>query len=44
MDEPVQPEAAEVVAHLVLRVVLAEQSGDVGAQALVGEAGDGVED
>ena len=44
MDEAVEPESSEVVAHLVLGVLVAEESGDVSAQALVGEAGDGVED
>ena len=44
LDQPVQPEAAEVVAHLALRVGLLEVSGDEWAKALVREAGDGTED
>src|SRR5512135_962424 len=43
LDEPVDAEPGEVVAHLVGGVGGAEQSGDVGAQAPVGEAGDGVD-
>ena len=39
-DEPVEPQAAEVVTHLALAVVLAEVSGDEPAEALVGETGD----
>ena len=39
-----EPEAAEVVAHLAGAVVLAEVSGDEPAKAFVGEAGDGTED
>lgn len=44
LDEPVQPQAAEVVAHLALRVGLLEVAGDEWAQALGREAGDGTED
>ena len=43
-DEAVEAEAAQVVGHLVGGVVLAEESGDEPAKALVGEAGDGVDD
>ena len=43
-DEAVEPEAAEVVAHLRRAVVAAEESGHLPAKALVGEAGDGVDD
>ena len=43
-DEAVEAEAAEVVAHLVGGVVGVEESGDEPAKALVGEAGDGVDD
>jgi len=44
LDEPVQAQAAQVVAHLALAVVLAEMSGDEPAKAFVGEAGDGLQD
>jgi hypothetical protein len=44
LDEPVQPEAAEVIAHLALGVWLVELSGDEWAKALVREAGDGTQD
>ena len=43
-DEAVQAEAAEVVGHLPGGVVHAEQSGDKAAKALIGEAGDGVDE
>jgi hypothetical protein len=41
-DQSVEAESAKVVAHLVGAVVGAEQSGHEPAKALVGEAGDGV--
>src|SRR4029077_18692255 len=41
-DQPVQPQATQVVGHLAAVVVGAEESGDEPAKALVGEAGDGV--
>ena len=41
MDEAGQAQAAQVVGHLAGAVVAAEQSGDQGAQALVGETGCG---
>ena len=41
--QSVEPEAAQVVGHLVGAVVLAEQSGDEPAKAVVGEAGDDVD-
>jgi len=44
LDEPVQAEPAQVVAHLAGRVVAAEESGDVPAKASVGQAGGGVDD
>jgi hypothetical protein len=44
LDESVQAQASEVVAHLALAVVLVEESGDEPAKAFVGEAGDGTED
>jgi hypothetical protein len=40
----VQPEATQVIGHLVHAVVRAEESGHQPAKALVGEAGDGVDD
>jgi hypothetical protein len=40
----VQAQAAEVVAHLTLAMRAAEVLGDELAQALVGEAGEGLED
>jgi hypothetical protein len=40
----VESEAPQAVAHLRRAVVLAEESGDMPANALVGEAGDGVDD
>jgi hypothetical protein len=40
-DEPGQAQPPEVVGHLAGVVVAAEQPGDHGAQALVGEAGRG---
>ena len=43
-DQTVEAEAAEVVAHLRGGVAGAEESGDLPAKALVGEAGDGVDD
>ena len=43
-DEAVESEAAQVVGHLVGGVVGVEESGDEPAKALVGEAGDGVDD
>jgi hypothetical protein len=43
LDEPVRPEAPEVVAHAAVAVGLAEVLRDERAQGLVGEAGDGVE-
>ena len=43
LDETVQPQPAEVLAHLALVVGLAEMLGDEPAQALVGEAGDGMQ-
>jgi hypothetical protein len=39
----VEAEAVEVVGHLIGGVVRAEQTGDEALQALVGEAGDGVD-
>ena len=44
LDEAVEAEAAQVVAHLRGAVVPAEESGHMPAKALVGEAGDGVDD
>ena len=44
VDEPVQAQATQVVAHLTAAVVVAEQTGDVPAKALVAEAGDGVDE
>jgi hypothetical protein len=41
VDEAGQAQAAQVVGHLAGAVVAAEQSGDQGAQALVGETGCG---
>ena len=41
VDEVVAAEAGEVVAGLVHAVAGAEESGHQGAQALVGDAGDG---
>jgi hypothetical protein len=43
LDEAVQAEPAEVVAHLVAGVGLAEQLAHLGTQAPVGEADDGVQ-
>ena len=43
-DEAMEAEAAQVVGHLVGGVGGAEQSGDEPAKALIGEAGDGVDD
>jgi hypothetical protein len=43
-DEPMQPEATQVIGHLVHAVVVAEESGHQPAKALVGKAGDGVDD
>jgi hypothetical protein len=44
LDEVVEAEAAQVVAHLRGAVVPAEESGDMPAKALVGEASDGVDE
>ena len=44
LDQTVEAEAAEVVAHLRRAVAVAEESGHLPAKALVGEAGDGVHD
>ena len=44
LDEAVESEASQVVAHLVGAVVRVEESGDEPAKAFVGEAGDGVDD
>ena len=44
LDQPVEAEAAQVIAHLRGAVVSAEESGDVPAKALVGDAGGGVDD
>ena len=44
LDQTVEAEAAEVVAHLRRAVAVAEESGHLPAKALVGEAGDGVDD
>jgi hypothetical protein len=43
LDQPVQAQAPQVVAHLVGAVVRPEESGNPPAKALVGEAGDGVD-
>ena len=43
LDEAVEAEPAEVVAHLVGCVVTSEESGDTPAKALVGETGDGMD-
>jgi hypothetical protein len=43
LDEAVQAQTPEVVAHPALAVVVGEVGGDERAQGLVGEAGDGVE-
>jgi hypothetical protein len=43
-DDAVEAEAAQVVGHLVGAVVVSEESGDEPAKAVVGEAGDGVDD
>jgi hypothetical protein len=43
LDQPVRAQPAQIVAHLAGGVLLAEQSGDVRAKALVAEAGDGGE-
>ena len=44
LDKAVEAEPAQVVAHLGGAVVLAEEPGHLPAKALVGEAGDGVDD
>ena len=44
MDQPFEAEASEVVGHLLGGVVGAEKSGHQPAKALVGEAGDGVDE
>ena len=43
LDQAVEAEPAEVVGHLVSAVGVAEEPGDKPAKALVGEAGDGVD-
>ena len=43
LDEAVEAQFAEVIAHLPGSVVAAEQSGDEGTEAPVGEAGDGMQ-
>ena len=44
LDQAVQAQAAEVVAHLGLALGLAEVLADESAEALVGEAGEALED
>src|SRR6185437_12461623 len=44
LDESVQAQAAQVVAHVGAGVGVAEQSGDLPARTFVGEAGDGVDE
>jgi hypothetical protein len=44
LDEPVKAKTAPVVGHLTVAVVGVEQPGDEPAEAVVGEAGDGVDD
>ena len=44
LDQPMEAESAQVIAHLRGAVVPAEESGHLPAKALVGEAGDGVDD
>jgi hypothetical protein len=43
-DQAVEAEAAQVTTHLRRAVVPAEEPGDMPVKALVGEAGDGVDD
>ncbi|MGC1781885.1 MAG: hypothetical protein WA708_05155, partial [Acidobacteriaceae bacterium] len=44
LDQAVQPQTAEVVAHLALAVGPVQVAGDEWAKALVREAGDGTQD
>ena len=44
LDQAVEAQASQVVAHLVGAVVVVVESGNEPAKAFVGEAGDGVDD